>query len=443
MGLGLHGGGASSAKFFYNQGAEVLVTDLKKEKELEKSLKELKGLPIEYVLGEHREKDFKNADLIIKNPGVPEDSRFLKIAREAGVPVETDVNIFFKLAKNRIIGVTGTKGKSTISSLIYHLLRKAGKDVFLAGNIGVSPLEVLPALKKENWVVLELSSFELEYLEESPHIACVCSIYPDHLNRYKNLTEYIKAKKKIYQNQKAKDFLILNCDDLVVKEMGEKAVSQVFFYSRRRCSLKNKGCFLRGSEIFFDEEDSPLASVEDLKIKGEHNVSNALAALTVAKILKIPNKKIKKGLSDFSGVKNREETVLEKGGVKFINDTTATIPEAVVSALQRYGKNGIILIAGGEDKGLKYKKMAEEINKKVKRLVLLPGSASEKIKKQVDVGTTIVNSMEKAVQAACQAAEKGDIVLLSPGAASFNLFDNEFDRGDQFVKYIERLINNG
>ncbi len=440
MGLGLHGGGASAAKFFCREGAKVLVTDLKKEEDLSSSLQKLKNFPIRYVLGRHREKDFAEADLIIKNPGVPEDSSFLDVAWNNNIPVETDVNIFFDLTESLIIGVTGTKGKSTISTFIYEILKKEKEDVFLAGNIGVSPLEILPEVKKESWVVLELSSFELEYLRRSPQVAVVCSIYPDHLNRYPNMGEYIEAKKKIYKYQDSNDFLILNYDDPLVKEMGGEG--QTFFYSKEQKPLEGAGCFLKENKFFFDDEKDALADVKDLRIKGEHNVSNALAALTVAKIMKIPKKKIEEGLSAFSGVKDREEVVLEKEGIRYVNDTTATIPEAVISALRRYEKSEIILIAGGEDKGLEYGRMAEKIDQRVKSLILLPGSASEEIKKKINrVDSILVNSMEEAVRRAHQKALKGDIVLMSPGAASFNLFNNEFDRGEQFIKNVNKMAN--
>ncbi len=439
MGLGLHGGGASAARFFCKQDAKVLVTDLKTKDQLKDSIKKLKDLSLKYVLGEHREEDFKEADLIVKNPGVPEESSFLKIARENNVPVETDVNVFLELTQALIIGVTGTKGKSTISSLIYEILKGEKEDVFLAGNIGISPLEILSETSKDSWVILELSSFELEYLKKSPHIAVVCSIHPDHLNRYKDIEEYIEAKKKIYQFQDSEDFLILNYDDSLVRQMRGKG--QTFFYSKKSVPEENAGCFLRGDGIFFDKEGRPLAEVGDLQIKGEHNISNALAAISVAKIMEIPEEKIRRGLSNFSGVRDREQVVLEKKGVQYVNDTTATIPEAAIYALKRYAGRGIILIAGGENKGLGYEKMAEEINKKAKCLILLPGSASEEIKKEIGIELILVESMEEAVAKASEKAVEGDVVLMSPGAASFNLFDNEFDRGRHFIKSINKMVN--
>jgi len=207
MGLGLIGGGVGVAKFFARQGAKLLVTDLRTREELKPSLEKLKGLPIRFVLRKHRKEDFIKADLIIKNPAVRSDSSYLKIAKSHKIPVKTDIEIFFDLCKGTIIGVTGTKGKSTTATLIYLFLKSKYPNTILAGNIGVSPLGILSKIKKEAKVVLELSSFELEDLKKSPHIAVITTLFPDHLNRYKNFKEYIKAKKPIFKYQKQNDIL--------------------------------------------------------------------------------------------------------------------------------------------------------------------------------------------------------------------------------------------
>lgn len=407
MGLGLHGGGAGSAKFFCLQGADVLITDLKMKEQLKESLEKLKRFKIKYTLGGHKEADFIWADLIIRNPDVPSTSPYLEIARKNNIPIETDINLFFKLSKAFIIGVTGTKGKSTTAYLIYHLLKAKYKKIFLAGNIGISPLELLPKIKKGDKVVLELSSFELEGLTQSPNIAVFTNIMPDHLNRYGSMAEYIEAKKTIFKYQTSKDVLILNNDDPVVREFAKEALSKVRFFSKHPVSVS--------------------------------------AAIKVAELLKVPPKTIEKSLKSFKGVPNRQEFIKELNGVRYINDTTATMPDAVIYALRTFrDSNRIILIAGGQNKGLKYNELAKEILKSVYKIVLLPGTASEEIKKELSelnssIGIIPVNSMEEAVKEASLLGEKGDVVLLSPGAASFNLFKNEFDRGDQFVKFVKGL----
>ncbi len=417
MGLGLHGGGVGVAKFFCRQEAEVLVTDIRTKKELKESIQKLKGLPIKYVLGRHQNKDFIKADLIVKNPAVPSSSFYLKIARKHKIPIKTDVGIFFDLCRAPIIGITGTKGKSTVATLIYLFLKTKYPNTILAGNIGISPLEILSRIRKRSKIVLELSSFELEDLKKSPHIAVITTLFPDHLNRYKNFKEYINSKKTIFKYQKKNDILILNYNNPETKKLASEARSKVYFFRD----------------------------------------SNVSASIAVAKLFKISKKDIKKVLSNFKSVPSRQEFVATKKGVRYINDTTATTPQSVILAIKtfkkRFPKSEIILIAGGVDKKLSYKNLAKEIQKEISSLILLPGTATDKIKKRLKkasetrslstdrerVSVFLVNSMREAVKKATAIAQKGDIVLLSPGAASFNLFKNEFDRGKQFVKAVNKL----
>jgi UDP-N-acetylmuramoylalanine--D-glutamate ligase len=404
MGLGLRGGGVGAAKFFYKQGAKLLITDLRSRKELKPSLEKLKGLQINFILGKHRKQDFIDADLIIRNPGVPRESLYLKIAKENNIPVKTDIDIFFDLCPGEIIGITGTKGKSTTATLIYLLLKKKYPYVVLAGNIGISPLEILNKINKKTKVVLELSSFELENLKKSPRVAVITTLFPDHLNRYESFKDYIKAKKSIFKYQNKKDILILNQDNPDTKRLSFEAKSKVYFF------------------------------------KG----SNQSAAVLTAKLFKIPDKQIESALFEFKGVPNRQEIIAVKRGVKYINDTTATTPESTILAIEtfeeRFPDSKIILIAGGEDKNLNYKGLAKTIKRKANRLILLPGTASDKIKKELGFFKFIwAESMKQAVKKASQFAQKGDIVLLSPGAASFNLFDNEFDRAKKFIEAVRKI----
>lgn len=425
MGLGLHGGGVGAAKFFCKQGADVLITDLKTKDQLKESVAKLKGLKkINYTLGGHKGTDFIKADLIIKNPDVPNASPYLAIARKSSVPVETDVSLFFKLSKAFIIGVTGTKGKSTVASLIYHILKLKYKRVFLAGNIGVSPLELLLKLKKNDKIILELSSFELENLKQSPNIAVITNILPDHLNRYASMAEYIESKKIIFKYQKKSDVLILNSDDPVAKSFAKKAQSRVCFFSTK---------------------EKPAELISNFKLFGEHNLSNLAAAIAAARELKIPGDSIIKSVKSFKGVESRQQFIREFKGVKYFNDTTATMPESVIVAInsfsERFPDSKLIFICGGQNKGLDYKKLAGAIKKRVGDLIMLPGTASDTIKEELLGFDKIheVASMPEAVAKASSLAQKGDIVVLSPGAASFNIFKNEFDRGKQFVKAVKKL----
>ena len=433
MGLGLHGGGVGVAKFFCQQDADVLVTDLKTKEQLKESLKKLKKYKnIKYRLGEHKKEDFVNADLVIKNPDVPNDSPFLEVARKNNVSIKTDISIFFDLCQAPIIGVTGTKGKSTVATLIYELLKTKYKNTILAGNIGVSPLEFLNKINSRphqkfgsGWVVLELSSFELEGLAKSPQVAVITNILPDHLNRYANMERYIQAKKTIFKYQKSRDTLILNKDNFIVRQFAGEAASKVYFFSLKELP---KGIKL-----------------DNFKLLGNHNLSNLLAAIKVAEVLKIPPKNIEKSLKTFKGLASRQEFVGEIRGVKYFNDTTATMPEATIAAIrvfsEEFPESKLILICGGVDKRLKYGELAKIIKEKVGELIMLPGTASDKIKENLVSYLNMheISSMSEAVEKSSKLAKKGDIVLLSPGAASFNLFKNEFDRGNQFIKEVKKI----
>ena len=425
MGLGLHGGGAGVAKFFCKQGADVLVTDLKIKEQLKDSILKLKGLKIKYALGGHKEADFKEADLIIKNPDVSNNSPYLKIAQKNNIPVETDISLFFKLSRAFIIGVTGTKGKSTTASIIYHILKLQNKRTFLAGNIGVSPLELLGKIKKGDRVILEFSSFELENLKQSPDIAVITNILPDHLNRYASMAEYIESKKIIFKYQKKSDILILNSDDLLAKSFAKEAQSRVCFFTAG--------------------EKSTEKYISDFKLFGKHNLSNLSSAINVAKELNVPEEIIKKAVKSFKGVSSRQEFVREFKNVKYFNDTTSTMPESAIIAIdsfsEKFPNSKLIFICGGQNKGLNYKKLADAIKEKVGDLIILPGTASDEVKKHLLGYNKMHNasSMQKAVETAKNLAQKGDIVVLSPGATSFNIFKNEFDRGEQYVKAVKKL----
>ncbi len=407
------GSGISAALFFVKKGAKLLITDLKKEKDLKHQLEKLRKYKnIVYALGRHRRKNFQNADYIFKNPSIPKDSPYLKIARKNKIPIINDWTIFFQeKPANLLIGVTGTKGKSTTASFIYQILKTAEEDVILCGNIGQSPLAILNKIKKNTIVVAELSSWSLQEFEnfkKSPQIAVITNLMPDHLDKYKNLKEYYADKKNIFRFQKPTDYLILNKDDKNLRDLTKKAESKKIWFSPK----------------------TPYS-----------------AGLAVAKILRIPTKIAGKALKTFKSLIGRLEFIKEKNGVKYYNDTTATMPDATIYALNHFqNKQGkIILIAGGVDKKLDYKNLAKKILKSVKALILFKGSASDKILKELEIRNLKleiikgVSSMKKAVKLASKLASKNDIILLSPGAASFNLFKNEFDRGGQFNKFVKQL----
>ncbi|OPL12028.1 MAG: hypothetical protein AVO34_02105 [Firmicutes bacterium ML8_F2] len=453
IGLGLHGGGVGAAKFFSRAKAKVLVTDLKTKDELAESIEKLKKEPIKYVLGQHRSEDFINADLIIQNPGVRDKSKYLEIARENNVPIETDIGIFFELCTVPIIGVTGSRGKSTTSVLIARFLKRRYSEVILAGNIRSSALLKLKKIDKDTKVVLELSSWQLAGLKshkKSPAYAVLTNLMPDHLDRYKDMEQYIRDKRKIFRWQKSDNYLVLNYDDKQVREFSQEAKSKVFYFSQNNQSASDfQGSFVKDDKIYFNSEE--ICSLEEIRLKGRHNLSNVLAAVTMAKIHRVPNKSIQKVLSKFEGLEGRLELIGVVRGIEYINDTTSTIPEACLAALRTFPKRNIILIAGGNDKNLEFKELARGIVKRVKAVILLKGNATDKIKKALDEELNLNNqyleiigpldSMEEAVAKATEQAEEFErsIVLLSPASSSFSMFRHEFERGEAFNKAVSSL----
>ena len=461
MGLGLHGGGLAVTNWLLKKGSKVTVTDLKTAKELKPTLNKINPSlkkRIVFVLGKHREIDFKKADIIVQGPGVPTESKYLKIAKKSGVAIENDASLFFKHCKSKnIIGVTGTRGKSTTSALIRQLLNKS-KKTWLAGQSQKPELEIVDKIKSNDLVVLELSSWQLEILGQlklSPAVSVVTNIYPDHLNRYSGMKSYIAAKKNIFTNQSKNDFTILNLDNAETKKLGKTVPAIRFWFSKKSFKSQN-GSFIKNNNIVFRSNgiEKKLVRISDIKLRGDHNLENVLAAVTIAGIFKVPTVKIKQVLSKFSGLPDRMELVKEVKGVKYVNDTTSTTPDAAIAALSPETWNlkpetrNIILIAGGSDKKVpqvKFDDLAKQIKKTCKAVILFKGQGSNKIKKSLNrfhvSGFMFqdISNMSAAIKVAQSIAKKGDIVLLSPACASFGLFVNEFDRGDQFKKIISKL----
>ncbi len=451
MGLGVHGGGIGVAKFLAKRGARVTVTDLKTAGQLEESLKQLAGLPIQYVLGEHRESDVLASDMIVRNPGVPREHPLLQLASAHGIPIEMEISLFFLLCPAPIIGITGTKGKTTTTLLTGAMLKAKDARTVVAGNLRVSALELLDQIDATTPVVLELSSWQCEGLEAhklSPHIACITNLYPDHLNRYKDMADYAAAKALIFVNQKPDDCVILNADQEASHDFARQARSRIVWFSRKQ---RVDGVYVSGDEILYQPSNqttthAPLtiASRRDIGLIGEHNVENVLAATALALAADVAPEQIRSALQDFRGAPHRLEVVRELNGVRYVNDTTATAPAAAIAALKAIGDD-IILIAGGADKSLDFETLGRSASLRAKAILLLEGSATEKLDEMIRYGgggNKIVgrfNSLRDAVAQAHTIARDGDTVLLSPGCASFGMFNNEFERGDQFREIVQTL----
>lgn len=450
LGLGLHGGGVGIVKFLAKHGARVVVTDLKTKEQLAASLEKLKGLKnVEYVLGQHRTEDFSSVDMVIKNPAVRWDNLHIKAALDKKIPVEMDSSLFFKMCPNPIIGITGTKGKTTTSTMICEILKSAGKKVLRAGISQVSVLDKLEFLEKDTVVVFELSSWRLSALGRaklSPHIAVVTNLMPDHLNYYKSMEEYAADKRNIFLHQKQKDWLVANGDDPEVMKTAQGAPSQVLKFSMAPIQ-DGRTVFLDQGALFWNDgaDVKKIIAVEELKIRGRHNLGNVMAAAGACLAFGLAPQEVKKGLVEFKGVPHRLEFVREFSGVKYYNDTAATIPEAAILALDSFTES-IVLIAGGNDKNLNFKDFAGKIVEKTRAVIFIKGIGTDKILAEIkklsgweSTDFPVAESMEEAVTLAKSLAREGDVVLLSPGTASFGIFLNEFDRGDKFKSAVNVL----
>ena len=448
MGLGLHGGGNGVIRFLADAGAKVTVTDLKSEKELSGSLEKLSNLKnIVFILNQHRPEDFSQTDLVIKNPAVPWTNKYIQLARKNNIPVEMDSSLFFKLCKNKIIGVTGTRGKTTTASLIYEILRSAGKNPLKVGIGQVSVLDKLQELKNDSVVVFELSSWRLSALGRaklSPEIAVLTNIFQDHLNYYANMDEYFQDKKYIFASQKKSDFCVLNWDDERLNKLESQVNSQLIKFSKNKLEA-DSSIYISAGVIYanWNNKEEKIMELAEITLKGAHNLSNILASIGAAKALGISAESIRKGILAFRGLPHRLEFVRELDGVNYYNDTAATSPDGAISSLNSFTEK-LVLLVGGSDKNLDMKDLAKAIKNKTDRVIFLEGIGTDKLIAELrNLGEmenfTVADSMEKAVALARDLAKAGDVVLLSPGTASFGLFVNEFDRGDKFKLAVNNL----
>ncbi len=453
MGLGLNGGGLATAKFFAEKGAIVTVTDLKTAEELRPSVEKLKDFEnIKFILGEHRIEDFANADIVIKNPGVKlEGNKFLKVAKQ----IESDISVFLAISKAPIIAVTGSKGKSSTVKALHYCLKQIGYDAFLGGNITVSPLSFIEQTSAETPVVLELSSWQLSDLRNSnllkPKVAIITPVMPDHLNWYGTMENYIADKKLIYKNMSEEDYLICNSDDDWGKVFAGETKAKTLWYSEKKLTDNQDGVFFNNEEkgyIKFEGKTEQILSSETKVpgIKLKQNLLNAsLASFLYARQNKDHNKTpklIMEAMKDYAGLEHRLEFFHEYKGIKFYNDTAATIPQATVAALKAF-PTPPILICGGTDKNIDFGILAEQA-KLAKKIFLLQGSATDlllPLLEQAGISHQgVFDNLEKLLLKVKKESNQDDIVLLSPGAASFGMFKNEFDRGNKFKELVKKLF---
>jgi UDP-N-acetylmuramoylalanine--D-glutamate ligase len=460
MGLGLHGGGLESARYLAEKGAKVTVTDLRDEKTLKPTIEKLKVFPIRYVLGRHEIEDFRDSDIIVKNPAVTPNSPYLQAAKR----IETDISLFLSACPARLVAVTGSKGKSSVSSAIHFALNEAREEgqtlrgkAWLGGNIAISPLSFLDKLGEEDDVVLELSSWQLGDLRGQsllkPRVAVITAIMRDHLDKYDGMEAYVNDKRLIYRDQDENDVTIA-ADDTWGRSFLSESRGRSVPYSTK--PLDSPGGW------FSDPQGPGLARLWEIPGKGKreekgrvvevvpakplipgfHQKQNLLIAALSLLDLGLEADFIRESLGRFPGIEHRLEFFHESGGVKFYNDSAATIPEAAAAALGAFEKPPV-LVTGGADKELDFTPLALAAEK-AKALILLAGTGSEKLKTILDSGGVKYrgpfDSLDAAISAAGEAAVPGDAVVLSPGCASFGMFLNEFDRGNKWKEVVKRLF---
>lgn len=420
MGLGLLGRGVGDAEFLAQCGATVLATDLKTAAELAPSVEYLKKKysNITFRLGSHEKEDFMNCDMVIKAAGVPKDSPYLEVAFNRGIPIYMSGALFAKFAREmgvRLIGVTGTRGKSTIAHMIFHALERAGKRTILGGNVrGRSTLAKITEVKEGDIAVLELDSWQLQGfgdLKISPEIAIFSNLMPDHQNYYPDMQSYFEDKANIFRNQTPTDALFC-----------EAAVARIVSDARPPAAV---------------QIPPPIPPEWSLKIVGEHNRANAAFAAAALRVIGCSEDEIRSGLESFEGVEGRFQLVREIDGVRIINDNNATTPAATLAALNSVPVEKTVLIMGGSDKGLDMRELVS-VAKRCKAIVLISGTGTDRIAQEFPFAVR-ASTLENALNAALGKGSAGDTILFSPAFASFGMFKNEYDRNDQFLKIVRAL----
>jgi UDP-N-acetylmuramoylalanine--D-glutamate ligase len=427
MGLGLLGRGLGDTLFLVRCGAKVTVTDVKSAEELAPSVQQLEGLPVTLKLGGHDEADFINADMILRNADVSRSSRFLEIAAAHGVPVEMDESLFSRHFTGSLVGITGTRGKTTTTTLIHRILSAHRSRVFLAGNImGCATLPLLEQVGPGDTVVLELSSWQLQGFHDarlSPGASVFTNVYPDHLNRYDGMEDYIEDKKAIFRYQHGDDFCMFNADQEESVRLAEEAPA---------------------GKAFFSATDVP--SDWNIQVPGKHNLANVAAALRLTQRMGVPQEVIRSEVERFRGIEHRLQWLGEKNGIQFVNDSTSTTPVAGCAALVSVDGERVLLIAGGADKRLDLSHFAQAAASRAARIALLEGTATGLLQEAIvraggeDKIVGRFHDIRSAVETLYAEARAGDVVLLSPGCASFGMFRNEFHRGETFIEIVKEIL---
>ncbi len=437
--VGLGKSGLAAALFLQRRGAQVTVSDLRSAQALSKEIPALVEAGISVEAGGHGLLTFRRQDLIVVSPGVPSFTPELVQVRKLGLPIIGELELAARFLKGNVLAITGSNGKTTTTTLCGEIFTAGGLKTIVAGNIGVPVIETVDQSTAAAWPVLEVSSFQLETTESfHPHIAVILNITPDHLDRHGTFENYVTMKERIFANQTAEDYLVLNGDDPVVQQAASRAKSQVVWFSRSK--IVRRGAFVMNGIVLFRASEQaspvPVMPVTDIPLKGDHNIENVLAAICAACLANIPVEVIARSVASFHAVEHRLEFVASIHGVAYYNDSKATNVDATAKALASF-PGSIHLILGGKDKGSDYTQLNELLKARVKAIYTI-GAAAEKIEGQLAGVVKIVSAgnLEAAVDQAASHAVAGDVVLLAPACSSFDQFENYEQRGRVFKQTV-------
>ena len=437
--IGLARSGFAAAKFLLARKARVRVTESSSKRQTLESAEYLRGLGAEVETGGHTEAYVTGSRFVVTSPGIPRKSAPLVWAARKRIPVISEIELAWRSCPGRIVGITGSNGKTTTSHLINRILQEAGRASVLCGNVGYSFAEALPEVTRRSVVVLELSSFQLEDSPQfRPEIAVVLNLSPNHLDRHGTLRRYARAKENIFRNQSANDAVVLNHDDAVVRAMARRARGQVVYFSKKPLS---RGVYLEGDQAYWKDRSGRRAlwRISELQLSGAHNVENALAASAAAVLLGVARAPLVRALRTFRTLDHRIEPIAEIGGVRFVNDSKSTTVASTRAAIEAV-QGPIVLIAGGRDKGVDYGGIEADLERKVRSAVLY-GEAAPKIASSWKryANYVIVRDFADAVRVAHRSAVNGDAVLLSPMCTSYDQFGSFEERGEAFRDVVSQI----
>jgi UDP-N-acetylmuramoylalanine--D-glutamate ligase len=438
--LGLARQGKALARFAAEVGAQVVVTDLRPAAALQAEMAELADLEIEYVLGEHPMSLLDNADVVAISGSVPADAPLVAEARRRGLPVTNDSQEFMRRTPTAVIGITGSAGKTTTTALTGVMGQVGGRRTWVGGNIGRPLLADLHKMDADDMVVQELSSFQLEIWVQSPPVAAVLNITPNHLDRHKTMHAYVAAKANILRHQPETAVAVLNADDSGSLALSSMVKGRLRLFSGRQPVAD--GAFLHNDRIYLrdDERETVVCTLDDIQLRGDHNVRNVLAAITLADSVGIDPQAMRQAIRTFHGVEHRLEQVATVNGVTYINDSIATAPERALAALSAFDEP-LILLAGGRDKEMVWEEWAGQVAVRVRHTILF-GQLAPKLAElltAVSAPFTQVDTLADAVVVAAQTAVAGDIVLLSPGGTSYDAYQDFAERGEHFRQLVTAI----